>query len=426
MMDGVTETEMPLSRARKFFYFFPVMFAFCLPFGSHLLSWIIVAWVFVSFFNLKAAQLPVLFKNRASLFLLLFFGLTVISSVFSTNRTEAAFSVEVKMTFLIFPYLFFGFVWPLSILRRCIIAFVSGCFFATLYLLIRATSYSIGGESGYFFYTLFSDFLHASYFSMYLLFALTCLLVLYPRWFHQQKAIIKSTWLFGTVFTAGIFLCASKMGLISFFIVFPLLLLYRWRRKFPLQKTLSLLAGLFLLSSLVLFMLPQTAERLIRLTQFSSTVDKTSSESSAVRLLIWEQCLDLIREQPITGQDVGDANDALYQKYEINGLTGALEHHLNAHNQYFQTSIGLGLVGLLILLIITFWQVVIAFVKRRILLLIFSLIISLNFLVESMLQTSAGVLFFSFFYCYLHLCDRDLLVAPPFTPLPPNEKLSKS
>jgi hypothetical protein len=191
------------------------------------------------------------------------------------------------MTFLIFPYLFFCFSWPLAILRRCVIAFVSGCFFATLYLLLRATSYSIGGQTEYFFYTLFSDFLHASYFSMYLLSALAFLMILYPTWFHQQKAILKSTWLFGAVFIAGIFLCASKMGLITFFIVFPLLLLYRWRGKFPLRKSLSLLLGLAILVALVLFMLPQTTERLIRLTQFSSTVDKTSSESSAVRLLIW-------------------------------------------------------------------------------------------------------------------------------------------
>ena len=412
-----------LTRARKIFYFFPVLFSFCLPFGSNLLSWLIVGWTFVSFFNWRKTELRSIFSHRGAWLLLVFFAATLVSALLSTNQKEAGFAIEVKMTFLIFPYLFFCFSWPLAILRRCVIAFVSGCFFATLYLLLRATSYSIGGQTEYFFYTLFSDFLHASYFSMYLLSALAFLMILYPTWFHQQKAILKSTWLFGAVFIAGIFLCASKMGLITFFIVFPLLLLYRWRGKFPLRKSLSLLLGLAILVALVLFMLPQTTERLIRLTQFSSTVDKTSSESSAVRLLIWEQCLEIIRERPILGQGVGDANDLLYQRYELNGLSGALLHRLNAHNQYFQTAIGLGFVGLLLLVLLTFWQLIAAFIKRRVLLLVFALIISLNFLVESMLQTSAGVLYFTFFYCYLHLCDRDLLIAAPLTNSQLNEKL---
>jgi len=409
--------------AKKLFYFFPVMLAFCLPFGSHLLSWIIVAWTFVSFFNLERSALKELWSNRSAWLLLAFFLLTVISALLSENKTEGGFSVEVKMTFLMFPYLFFGFSWPLGILRRSVIAFVSGCFFATLYLLLRATSHSIAGHSEYFFYTLFSDLLHASYFSMYLQLALAFVIILYPRWFHQQKAIIQSAWFFGAVFIAGIFFCASKMGLITFFCLFPLLLAYRWRSKFPLQKTIVLLAGLFILLAFILFLLPQTSERLLRLTQFSSSVDKTSSESSAVRLLIWEQCMDLIKAAPLSGYGVGDANDVLYKKYADNGLEGALSHHLNAHNQYFQTSIGLGLGGLLLLLGLTLYQFFMSMLKRRILLLVFSGLVILNFLVESMLQTSAGVLFFTFFYCFLHLCDRNLLIAPPFTPLPQHETL---
>ena len=133
--------------------------------------------------------------------------------------------------------------------------------------------------------------------------------------------------------------------------------------------------------------------------------------------------MEIIRERPILGQGVGDANDLLYQRYELNGLSGALLHRLNAHNQYFQTAIGLGFVGLLLLSLLTFWQVIAAFIKRRMLLFVFALIISLNFLVESMLQTSAGVLYFTFFYCYLHLCDRDLLIAAPLTNSQLNEKL---
>jgi len=79
------------------------------------------------------------------------------------------------------------------------------------------------------------------------------------------------------------------------------------------------------------------------------------------------------------------------------------------------------LIGGLPLLIITFGQVLLAFARRRILLFFFSALITLNFLVESMLQSSAGVLFVAFFFCFLKLCDKELLNADPVMNPLPNE-----
>jgi hypothetical protein len=107
---------------------------------------------------------------------------------------------------------------------------------------------------------------------------------------------------------------------------------------------------------------------------------------------------------------VGDANDMLYQSYKENGLTGALSHHLNAHNQYFQTFIGLGFFGFIILLSLTFGYLIKNILTKHFLFILFSTLIILNFLVESMLQTSAGVLFFCFFFCLFNkVSTKDLL-----------------
>jgi O-antigen ligase len=381
----------------------------------------VVGWTLVSFFNVNKEEVVNGIKNKSSWVLLAFFLWTLVSAFFSDDVSERGFTIEVKMTFLIFPFLLFCFHWPLAILRRCVIAFVSGCFFASLYLILRAFSYALGGDSDYFFYTMFSDFIHASYFSMYLFLALVFVLILYPRWFHEQKALIYSTWFFAAIFVTTIFLCASKLGLICLFLLLPILLMYRWRKKFPVQKSIVLLSMGFLTMALVLFLLPGTSSRLVRLSQLSYTnIDKTATESSAVRLLIWDQCLQLIREKPVLGTGVADVNTDLYHSYEVNGLTGALQHHLNAHNQYFQTLIGLGILGSIPLFLLTFGQIFHALVKRRILLFFFSVLITLNFLVESMLQSSAGVLFVAFFFCFLQLCDKDLLNADPIMNPVPN------
>jgi O-antigen ligase len=395
---------------QKLFYFFPVLLCFCLPFGTLLLSAIVVLWGITSFFNIRKADLAAGLRHPALWLSWAFFLATVVSAAFSENRDEALFSIEVKMSFLVFPYFFFCFSWPLGILKRMVVAFVSGCFFACLYLIARALFYTAQGQPEYLFYTLFSDFIHASYFSMYLLMALAFVVLLYHKWFAQERAVIYSSWFFIAIFIAGIFLCASKLGLISFFICSPLLILYKWRATWNLRKLSVLLVGLGLALLLSTFLFPSAFSRMGSLSSVGSeNIDKTSVESTAVRWLIWKESLSLIGDHFLFGTGVGDANDMLYQSYAREGLSGAYNHRLNAHNQYFQTFVGMGVFGFLLLLGLTFGQLIIAFLRRHFLLFFFSLVVMLNFLVESMLQRSAGVLFFAFFYCFFSLVDEERL-----------------
>ncbi len=397
--------ELPLKR--KLFYFFPVLFCFCLPFGSLVLSGIIVAWTVTSFFNLDPAALKKGFANRTLHLFYLFFLATLISAIFSENRAEAVFSLEIKMTFIIFPYLLFCFQWPRDILKRCVVSFVSGCFFASLYLIGRAFIYYVNGDPAYFFYTMFSDFIHASSFAMYLLMAIVFVVVLYKKWFSLQKSVIYGSYFFIAVFSTAIFLCSSKIGLLSFFIILPLLVFYRVlpRRN---TKQLALLAGGFIVLIFLAYLIfPASFERLQALKNLSvETVDKTSVESTGVRLLIWDQSIGIIKDHLITGTGVADANDELYAAYLRNGITGAYTHKLNAHNQFLQTFVGMGLIGFVLLLFLTFGTLIRGLVRKRILLCLFALLVILNFAVESMLQRSDGVLFFTFFFCFLNLVDE--------------------
>ena len=170
-------------------------------------------------------------------------------------------------------------------------------------------------------------------------------------------------------------------------------------------KYLVLIIIIFIVGFMISSQLfPESFARLQVLRTLNTTnVDKTSKESTAVRLLIWQQALKLIAQEPIVGHGVGDVNDKLYESYQTNGLTGAYQHKLNAHNQYLQTYIGLGLIGFILMLYFTIGQLIVSLIKAKTLMVIFSLLLTMNFLVESMLQTAAGVLFFAFFYCLIHL-----------------------
>jgi O-antigen ligase len=394
--------EIPVRQ--RFFYFFPVLFCFALPFGSLVLSLIIILWGIASCFNLEKKNLQEGFKNKNLWLLFLFFIVTSLSAMFSQNKAEALFSVENKLSFVFLPYYFYCFKWPSQVLKKCLMAFVSGCFFACVYLITRATNHYFNGEPEYFFYTLFSDFIHASYFAMYLVLAIAIVFLYYPGWFKAQRQYLYISTFFITLFVITIFLCSSKLGIISLFVTAPILFYFKWKELLSFKRVMALVLTLFLLGFLAIQIFPDSLSRLQSITQFSlEDIDKTSSESTAVRVLIWEQCLILIKEHFIFGVTVGDANDALYKAYEREGLTGALSHTLNAHNQYFQTFIGLGVFGFILLLLMTVGQLIKAIYHKKILLLVFSLLIVLNFLVESMLQRADGILFYVFFYCLFNI-----------------------
>lgn len=401
---------MEVTLKQKLFYFFPVLFCFCLPFGSLVLSGLIILWILTSFLNINKQDLKQGFRNQKLILLYVFFFLTVISALFSSNIEEGGFNIEVKLTFFFFPYLFFCFKWPVDILKRCIISFVSGCFFACLYLIGRASLYAFNGQPDYFFYTLFSNFIHASYFAMYLILAIVFVVLFYNDWFKTQKSVIYSSYFFISIFITSIFLCSSKLGLISFFFSMPLLVAYKFKEKLNAKKIALFLVVLILLLFGSVKVFPEPFSRFNSLSSSSlKNIDKTSSESTTVRILIWKESIELIKNNFIFGTGVGDANDKLRDAYKQNGLTGAYKHRFNAHNQFFQTFIGLGIIGFCVLLLMTFGSLFKALKRKHFLLFIFSLIIILNFMVESMLQTSAGVLFFVFFSCLFEKTNEEQL-----------------
>lgn len=388
---------------QRLFYFFPVLFCFCLPFGSLLLSGMIVLWTLSSFLVIKKEQLLKGIKNPWFMLLTSFLLLTALSAMFSSNRSEALFNIENKLSFILFPYLVFCFEWNSQILKKCVTSFVSGNFFACVFLISRAFYFYLQGHPDYFFYSQFSWFVHPSSSSMYLVLAVSLCSVYYPRWFGSINLYKYLTWLFIILFSITIFLNSSKIGLVSAFVCFSILIFYKWKEKLNIKNGIALAAGIILLLFVSLKLFPSTFERFEAVMHFStSNIDKTSSESTTVRYLIWEQCIEIISHNFLFGVSVGDASDALIIAYQREGMTGALEHHLNAHSQFFQTFVGLGLIGFALLFGFTFFALIRSVIKKNILLSIFLIFIILNFSVESMLQRSDGTLFFVFFFCFLN------------------------
>ncbi|HXB39609.1 MAG TPA: O-antigen ligase family protein [Bacteroidia bacterium] len=337
--------------------------------------------------------------TKCLLAILVFYLLHAIAFFYTNNIEESFFSLEIKISLLIFPLIFYTENYTWHQMKFFVRSFVLGNLLCCLLCLGHAGYLTLTEEKNYFFYQDLSWFQHPSYFSMYLTFSSVALL--------QKKIFTRlQNLLCLVIFTLFILLLSSKTGITIHF-----LFLLMVGVAYFLGKGNYLKVALFALASgLVLFLLvyfvPPVKERFQNVVRAfdSDKTDKSATESTAVRMLIWQEAKKIIKKKPLLGVSPGDANDALYASYKEHGLTGAYEKKLNAHSQYFQTGVGLGFVGLTSLLamfILPFFQ------KPRKLLVFFLLISAVNFLTESMLQTMAGCIFFGYFYALLCF-DKEL------------------
>ena len=130
------------------------------------------------------------------------------------------------------------------------------------------------------------------------------------------------------------------------------------------------------------------------------SIDKSTTEWNSVnyRLLEWRGAWSIICQNPILGVGTGDGDQTLKKFYSAyNTSTANVDY--NAHNQYLQTWLEIGLLGLTFLLIC----LLLPWIKsgNRPSDISFIIIFSSMCLTESMLNRQKGIIFFSFFFALL-------------------------
>ncbi len=323
----------------------------------------------------------------------------------------AATVVERKLSFLIFPLLFLV-IPQFSKLQRNIFfrVFVSGAFLhSVISLTLSLFCYLNEGNTDCFFSSAFSFLLHPSYSAMYDVFAIAWLGInlidkadeLSPK----QKAfrLFEIAW-----FVVIILFLASKAGIISLAIVALLLMIYFSIRRKKIKQTLIVfLIALGLgASSMLITSVPLERFQAVFANSGLSEQElfekhRTSAESNVIRRMIWICAKEVIRENPY-GVGSGDANTELMNKYKDKGMSFAIERELNAHNQYFQIAMALGIQGLILFSVIVLGGFIYAFRRRNFIFLLFLIVVAINLSVESMFETQAGIVFIVLFYCFLY------------------------
>ncbi|MGE0078240.1 MAG: O-antigen ligase family protein [Bacteroidales bacterium] len=398
-----------------------VLLAFFIPvnyrFTIYLIAILTVVWVLSLnwYYNYKD-----ILKDRKNIVLIILWVLYAISLLYTKNISKGVADITQKLSLLILPLIFITSWNDIKKYNQTILnSYLFGLVLVSLFLLFRAIwfSYDFSDNTfkfipidtpweNYFFYFRFTHPYHPTYLSLYL-----CLgLAIVTNNFIEIKSVFHKVvfTLFYLLFLTIVYLSSSKAGLVVGAIVFITSIFWIIGRK---SRIYAGVVSVIIAILVIIFMLNNS--RVVYFIDYiRGNVDTTWSadqiafqnklkSEATVRIDIWRSIPNSIGNEWFLGVGIGDTKDVLVNGYKKNGVDYAANMELNAHNQYLEVFVGLGILGFVILLLILSIGYRTAFLERSMLLFNFIMIISVNMFFESIIERFLGVIFFSFFYCLL-------------------------
>ena len=120
------------------------------------------------------------------------------------------------------------------------------------------------------------------------------------------------------------------------------------------------------------------------------------------RLIVWTGAYESIKDQPL-GYGTGALKPVLSKKLVELGQPNMADKNYDPHNQYFSTTLELGMQGLMILLIALLIPLIVGLKRRSALLVLLSVNLLFNSAFESMLQRQSGIVFYMFWFCLMFI-----------------------
>lgn len=347
--------------------------------------------------------------NLTTFLFVLFYCFYVFYGLFTNHVSDTLRYFENKLTFLVLPLFFFFLPKEKMTFKWTIRGFlIAVCLLALQSLVFSFSNYFKTHEIGSFVSTRFSYQHHPSYASVFYTFALLI------SWNLRKKNPENYSlyWLipFSILLLFAILACMSLAGLLFLLIFFFAVFIYFLATKIGRKKTV-----LFTIISPVLFyvmvmIIPPLKSQWDDAKNFTITFvndpstflkDPANAEKgSAVRLIMWTISTQVLIEHPL-GVGTANVDDYLYAKLTKLKQYKLAKKYYNPHNQYLQSGIEIGLIGLAVLLLLLFKAANLAWKQRNYLLLFVVLNLAFNMLFESMLQRQSGIIFYTFWMCVL-------------------------
>ncbi len=358
------------------------------------LDWII-AWNWKEKIrNLKENVSP-----AAGIILFSLYALVIYGFFLSSNKAHAFAAFDCNLWFLAAPLFILAYSRKDLNPMRIRVALLVFALFTFLHLCvifgIAITKYIRTDDSYGLFYIHLSLLRHPSYLAMYVTFSFCIVLEFLAKEKERLSTLAEMFVIFVlAVFVVSVFFLQSKAGILIFLLIGALWMVNLW-----IIRTVNIAAVLSILVCVgsAVVVLNQTGDLPVR--RFQASVEdieqfrnqELGDGSTEIRLTVWKSALEISRKNMPWGVGTGDATDELCLNAVQKNYTNLIGHHFNAHNQYLQTLLTLGLPGMVALLCYCGLPFVVGFKRKDVLYLSFAVIVILNLAAESMFETRAGV-----------------------------------
>jgi O-antigen ligase len=250
----------------------------------------------------------------------------------------------------------------------------------------------------FFYGSYFSINQHPSYLAMY---AILSGFISLESWFDKKKSKWKRfVWLLnGILLIISLYFLSSRSGLLAIFILVPVYLIKKFYKHHKLFTALSIVMLLVFSFFIVL-----TNERVkIGLSEIANETFLTKD----ARISIWSSAFHSIRNNLVFGVGIGDVKTELMKEYIRQGDQNLIQNRYNVHNQYLEILMENGIIGLALFLSILGVMLYIAYTEKNTLYYLFTIMMLIFFLFETVMERLQGVSFFALFSFLLIYASPD-------------------
>lgn len=354
--------------------------------------------LFIKRRNFKEYTALLFSPNKPLVWFVIFFMVHVIGLLNTDNSNEGVADIGMKLSFILMP-LILGFVksnFKLShFIKFFAIGLVITCTIAYTIAVYKSIINREDNHWAYFTGSYLSYSMHRSYFATYLVIGVG--LSVYQ--FFKSKH-----WFYGfttLVFSITALLCYSKAGIIML-ILMAIYLSVHYMIQFKRVK-LGLVIMVVMIGAIgtVFYSNKTIRVRFSKMVEAvtSSQHDQQHLESSNSRVIMWKTSFQLFSENPLIGVGTGDVSDELdARNYQLGNIAVA-DESLNSHNQFLNSMVQLGLLGLIPLLMVFVASFKNAASNKSLPYFLITAIFFVSLLFESFLETQAGIMPVTFILC---------------------------
>nr|WP_295705846.1 O-antigen ligase family protein [uncultured Lacinutrix sp.] len=314
-----------------------------------------------------------------SIFLLVYFLILCLTFFYSEELNLGVKMIVKSLPFLLIPL---GLLTTSKVSNRQLNILSIGFFLGNITTIIISFIYGVVVfknnplplKNGFSYFTSYVD-IHPSYFSIFILYSV--LLLFWNNRNNKDFTNFKKLIIFISLIAIQLYL-KSRAGLLATTIIF---LVYSFLH---LKKR-----GLYLI-----LLIPIV---LITVFKKDDFLNRNTSGSIEDRVRIWESSIEVIENNLLLGVGIGDYQFELDKQYYLNSFDHGINDRLNCHNQYLQTFVTSGILGILSLLSVFTALLYRAIKNKNEIILYFLISVSILMFFDSVLVRQHGILFFTFF-----------------------------